>query len=310
MFSHRWIDLCQRHDLDVDVIECDWGTGAPADRFGERLAADKGHEIKAVLVTHNETATGVLSDVGAVRKAMDGAGHPALLHVDCVSSLASMDFRMDDWGVDLAVAGSQKGFMLTAGMAIVAASRKALSAMDGANAKSTRTFFDFRDMLDANARGGFPYTPPLQLLFGLRESLKMLLEEGLDNVFARHHRIAEGVRAAVKAWDLKLCARSPELYSDSVSAIHVPEGFDSDTLTDHAFNAYGVSFGVGLGEMAGKAFRIGHLGAMSDVMALSGIATIEMAMKDLNYPIELGAGVAAAQEHYRATAGVTLSKAA
>ena len=309
MFSHRWIDLCQRHDLDVDIIECDWGTGAPADLFGERLAADKDHVIKAVLVTHNETATGVLSDIGAVRKALDGADHPALLLVDCVSSLASIDFRMDDWGVDLAVAGSQKGFMLTAGMAIVAASQKALSAMDGA--KSTRTFFDFRDMIDANAKGGFPYTPPLQLMFGLRESLKMLLdEEGLDNVFARHHRIAEGVRAAVKAWDMRLCAKSPELYSDSVSAIYVPEGFDSDALTDHAFNNYGVSFGVGLGQMAGKAFRIGHLGSLTDVMALSGIATIEMAMKDLNYPVELGSGVAAAQEHYRTTAGIVLSNAA
>ena len=309
MFSHRWIDLCQRHNLDVEIIECDWGTGAPADLFGERLAADKDHAIKAVLVTHNETATGVLSDIGAVRKAMDSSTHPALLYVDCVSSLASMDFRMDDWRVDLAVSGSQKGFMLTAGMAIVAASQKALSAMD--EAKSTRTFFDFRDMIGANAKGGFPYTPPLQLMFGLRESLKMLLdEEGLDNVFARHHRIAEGVRAAVRAWDMRLCAKTPELYSDSVSAIYVPDGFDSNALTDHAFNSYGVSFGVGLGEMAGRAFRIGHLGSLTDVMALSGIATIEMAMKDLNYPVVLGSGVAAAQESYRTTAGAALSKAA
>jgi len=299
MFSHRWIDLCQRHNLDVEVIECEWGTGAPADRFEARLSADKGHAIKAVLVTHNETATGVVSDVAAVRRAMDAAGHPAMLYVDCVSSLASMDFRMDEWGVDLAVTGSQKGFMLATGMAIVGVSQRAMEATKAA--KCPRCFFDFRDMGGANARGGFPYTPPLQIMYGLRESLRMLLEEGLDNVFARHRRIAEGVREAVRAWGLSLCATSPELYSDTVSCIYVPEGFDSNVLTNHAFDAYGVSFGVGLGQMAGRAFRIGHLGSLTDVMALSGIATIEMAMKDLGYPVRLGQGVAAAQDYYRAT---------
>ena len=308
MFSHKWIDLCQHHGLDVEIIECEWGTGAPAKQFGERMAADKDHQIRAVLVTHNETATGVLSDVGAVRKAMDSTGHPAMLFVDCVSSLASMDFRMDEWGVDIAITGSQKGFMLTAGMAIVAASEKALDAMEGAT--SNRTFFDFKDMIAANKNGGFPYTPPLQLMYGLRASLDMLLEEGLDNVFARHHRIAEGVRKAVFAWGLQLCARSADLYSNSVSAIYVPDGFDAEALTNHAYDAYGVSFGVGLGEMAGKAFRIGHLGSLSDVMALSGIATIEMAMKDLNYPVELGQGVAAAQEYYRQSAAMSQAKAA
>lgn len=299
MFSHRWIDLCQRHGLDVQVIECEWGTGAPADRFGEILAADKAHAIKAVLVTHNETATGVLSDIGAVRAAMDGAGHPALLMVDAVSSLASMPFHFDAWGVDIAVAGSQKGFMLATGMAILCVSPKALAAMDGA--KLPRTFFDFRDMTKANASGGFPYTPPLQLIYGMRESLKMLFEEGLENVYARHHRLAEGVRRAVGAWGLELVARAPELFSDSVSAIYVPEGFDSNRLTDHAYDSYGVSFGVGLGEMNGKAFRIGHLGSLTEVMVLSGLATIEMAMADLDYPIALGRGVAAAQDYYRQT---------
>jgi len=308
MFSHRWIDMCQRHGLDVEIIECEWGTGAPAELIGEHLSADKAREVKAVLVTHNETATGVLSDVAAVRKAIDMGDHPALLFVDCVSSLATMDFRMDEWGVDLAVAGSQKGFMLATGMAIIGVSQKAMKAMD--RAKCPRTFFDFRDMIAANAKGGFPYTPPVQLMFGLRESLDMLFEEGLENVFARHHRIAEGVRKATAAWGLRLCARTPDLYSDSVSAIFVPSGFDSDALTSHAFDTYGVSFGVGLGEMAGKAFRIGHLGSLTDVMALSGIATIEMAMKDLNYPIELGAGVTAAQEYYRKSVGVAQAKVA
>ena len=300
MFSHRWIDLCQRHKLDVEIIECEWGTGAPADLYGERLAADKNHQIKAVLVTHNETATGVRSDIAAVRKAMDANKHPALLMVDCVSSLASMDFRMDEWNVDLAVSGSQKGFMLATGMAIIGVSEKARAAMD--SAECPRCFFDFRDMGDANAKGAFPYTPPLQLLHGLRASLDMLFEEGLDAVFARHHRIASGVREAISAWGLSLCAKSPELYSETVSAIYVPDGFDSDELTGHAFDTYAVSFGIGLGEMSKKAFRIGHLGDMSDVMALSGIATIEMAMADLDYPIELGSGVKAAQEYYRRTA--------
>lgn len=299
MFSHRWIDLCQRHELDVEIIECVWGTAAPVEEFKQRLASDEKHEIKAVLVTHNETATGVKSDVAGVRSSIDSSEHPALLFVDCVSSLACMDFRMDEWGVDLAITGSQKGFMLTAGMAIVAASQKAMEATTQAN--SSRTFFDFHDMLNSNASGGYPYTPPLQLMHGMRASLKMLLDEGLDNVFARHFRIAQGVREAVNAWGLELCAKSPEHYSDSVSAIYVPDGFDSNKLIDHAYSAYQVSFGVGLGGMTGKAFRIGHLGSLTDVMALSGLATIEMAMKDLDYPIQLGSGVAAAQNYYRKT---------
>lgn len=299
MFSHRWIDLCQRHSLDVDVIDIPWGEGAPAKLFEDALKADKAHQYKAVLVTHNETATGVLSDIHAVRKAIDTSGHPTLLFVDCVSSLACMDFKMDEWGVDLAVSGSQKGFMLNTGMAIVGVSKKALASMETAGC--SRCFFDFRDMHKANENGGYPYTPPLQLMHGLRESVDMLLEEGLDNVFIRHQRIAEGVRRAVTAWNFELCAKSPELYSNSVTTILTPKGFDGDALVEHAYNAYKVSFGVGLGEMAGKAFRIGHLGSMSDVMALSGIATIEMAMCDLNYPIELGSGVSAAQEYYRTT---------
>jgi alanine-glyoxylate transaminase/serine-glyoxylate transaminase/serine-pyruvate transaminase len=300
MFSHRWIDLCQRHGLDVEIIECPWGSGAPVDQFEARLRADSAHDIKAVLVTHNETATGVRSDIGAVRVAMDTANHPAMLFVDCVSSLASMPFQMDSWGVDIAISGSQKGFMLATGMAILAASPKALAAMT--SAQLPRAFFDFRDMMTANVSGGFPYTPPLQLIYGLKESLAMLFEEGLDNVYARHFRLAEGVRLAVAAWGLTLCANSPELYSDTVSAIYVPEGFDSNQLTEHAFSKYGVSFGIGLGEMNTKAFRIGHLGSLTEVMVLSGLATVEMAMADLNYPIQLGTGVAAAQEYYRNTA--------
>ncbi len=300
MFSHRWIDLCERHGLEVQIIECSWGSGAPADQFEDVLKADNPQTIKAVLVTHNETATGVLSDIAAVRRAMDSAGHPAMMFVDCVSSLASVPFEMDNWGVDIAVSGSQKGFMLATGMAILGVSKKALAAME--TATLPRTFFDFRDMMTANATGGFPYTPPLQLIYGLKESLSMLFEEGLEQVYARHHRLAEGVRRAVSAWGLKLCANSPELYSNTVSAIYVPEGFDSNRLTEHAFSKYGVSFGIGLGEMNGKAFRIGHLGSLTDVMVLSGLATIEMAMADLDYPVALGSGVRAAQEYFRQTA--------
>ena len=308
MFSHRWIDMCQRHGLDVRVIECPWGSGAPADKFEEALKADTLGAIKAVLVTHNETATGVKSDIEAVRLAMTNAGHDAMMFVDCVSSLGSMPFEMDAWGVDIAISGSQKGFMLYTGMAIVAVSPKALGMME--TAQLPRTFFDFRDMMGANAKGGFPYTPPLQLIYGLRESLDMIAEEGLQNVYARHSRLAQGVRAAVAAWGLKMVAQSPDLYSDTVSAIYVPDGFDSNALVNHAFDAYGVSFGVGLGEMNGKAFRIGHLGMLTDVMVLSGLATIEMAMVDLGYPVTLGSGVAAAQEHFRATRAVQLANAA
>ncbi|MBB4286780.1 L-aspartate--glyoxylate aminotransferase BhcA [Roseospira goensis] len=300
MFSHRWIDLCRRHRLDVQVIEAPWGESVPLDAYAEALAADREHRIKAVLVTHNETATGVRSDVAAVRRTLDDAGHPALLFVDGVSSIGAMDFRMDDWGVDLAVTGSQKGLMLPTGLAIVGVSTKARAAMETAGCP--RCYFDMRDMLGTTAGGGYPYTPPVPLLYGLREAVAMLEEEGLDAVFARHRRIAEGVRRAVAAWGLPLCARRPEIGSDSVTAIMVPEGHDADALVRHAYDRYGVSFGGGLGDVAGTLFRIGHLGQMTDVMALSGLATAEMAMADLGYPVTLGSGVAAAQAWYRETA--------
>jgi alanine-glyoxylate transaminase / serine-glyoxylate transaminase / serine-pyruvate transaminase len=298
MFSHRWIDLCQRHGLDVQVIEVPWGEGAPAEEFERVLAADTSHSIKALLVCHNETATGVRSDIAAVRHAIDAARHPALLFVDGVSSIASMDFRMDEWGVDIAVTGSQKGFMLPPGLAILGISPKALEAVS--TAKCARCFFDFRDMIKTKAAGGFPYTPPVNLIRGLNVSIEMLEEEGVENVFSRHHRIAEGVRKAVEAWNLRLCAKGPALYSDTVSAVLLPEGFDATRIVTHAADKYGVAFGVGLGEVAGKLFRIGHLGSMTDVMALSGIATAEMVMADLGLPVTLGSGVAAAQEYYRA----------
>lgn len=297
MFSHRWIDMCQRHQLDMEIVETPWGAGLPADRYAEILAADTAHEIKVVLATHNETATGVKSDIAAVRRALDAAGHPALLFVDGVSSIASMDFRFDEWGVDVAVTGSQKGFMLPAGLAIVGFSDKAKAASE--TATLPRTFFDIKDMANGYAANAFPYTPPVGLMRGLKLATDLLLEEGLENVFARHHRIAEGVRRAVDAWGLELCAQSPDLYSDTVSAIRTPEGFNATDIVTRAAETYGVAFGVGLGEVAGKVFRIGHLGSLTDVMALSGLATAEMCMVDLGLDIKLGSGVAAAQEYYR-----------
>ncbi len=308
MFSHKWIDMCQRHGLNVMIVETPWGQGIPTDRYAEILAADKGHKIKAVLATHNETATGVRSDIGAVRKAMDASNHPALLFVDGVSSIGSMDFRFDGWGVDVAVAGSQKGFMLPAGLAIVGFSPKAMAASK--TAKLARTFFDIADMTKGYEANAYPYTPAVGLMNGLLLATEMLKKEGLENVFARHHRIASGIRAAVQAWGLKLCAATPDLYSDTVSAIMTPEGFNASDLVSHAANKYGVAFGTGLGEVAGKVFRIGHLGSMTDVMALSGIATAEMCMVDLGLDVKLGSGVAAAQEYYRGTTALSLKSAA
>lgn len=297
MFSHRWIDMCQRHGLDVQVVETPWGQGIPAETYEAILKADKNHDIKVVLATHNETATGVKSDIGAIRKAMDAAGHPALLFVDGVSSIASMDFRFDEWGVDVAVTGSQKGFMLPAGLAILGFSDKAIRASD--EATLPRTFFDIKDMQKGYDNNAFPYTPPVGLMNGLKLSLDMLLDEGLENVFARHHRIAEGVRKAADAWGLELCAASPEFYSDTVSAIRTPEGFNATDIVTVAAKTYGMAFGVGLGEVAGKVFRIGHLGSLTDAMMLSGLATAEMVMVDLGLDIKLGSGVAAAQAFYR-----------
>ena len=308
MFSHRWIDMCQRLGLKVEVIAHRWGEGLDAARYEEALRADTGHRIKAVLATHNETATGVVSDIAAIRKAMDAAGHPALFMVDGVSSIGSMEFRMDDWGVDLAVTGSQKGFMLPAGLSIVGASQKAMAHMEAGGLP--RCFFDFRDMKKGYAANAYPYTPAVGLLNGLKAAGEMIMAEGLDNVIARHARMAEGVRCAVRGWGLKLCAESPECYSDTVSAIRVPEGFDAAKVVNRAATVYGTAFGAGLGEVAGKAFRIGHLGMITEGMLLQGIATAEMVMVDLGLPIKLGSGVAAAQEHYRAAMPAPLEMAA
>jgi alanine-glyoxylate transaminase/serine-glyoxylate transaminase/serine-pyruvate transaminase len=297
MFSQKWIKMCRDFGLEVVMTDVPWGEGFPADWAEDQLRADHSHKIKAVLATHNETATGVTSDIAAVRKALDAANHPALFFVDGVSSIGSMAFRFDDWGIDVAVTGSQKGFMLPAGLGIAAFSRKAMQATE--NGGLPRGYFNIQDMAASYASGGYPYTPPYGLLNGLKEACDMLLAEGLDHVFARHNRIASGVRAAVQAWGLEICAARPELYSDTVTAIRTPDGFDAGRIVSHAEAAYGVSFGAGLGDVAGKVFRIGHLGSLTDVMTLSGIAAAEMAMRDLGLNITLGSGVAAAQDVYR-----------
>ncbi len=299
-FSFLWVDLCRRFGLEVDAIDVEWGRGVPVDEYEARLAADKEHKIKAVLVCHNETATGVTSDVAAVRQVLDGLGHPALLFVDGVSSIASLEFRMEEWGVDVAVSGSQKGFMMPTGLAIVGVSQKALEAKKTATMPTC--FFDFGDMLRANADGYFPYTPAATLLRGLRASVDMLLEEGLDNVAKRHRRLASGVRAAVDAWGLTNCAQGPEWYSDTVTAIVVPEGFDANDVIKTAYHRYDLSLGAGLSKVAGKVFRIGHLGWLNEIMVMQALGGVEMAMMDVGIPFEPGAGAGAAVKSFSATA--------
>ncbi|MQA63823.1 MAG: aminotransferase class V-fold PLP-dependent enzyme [Actinophytocola sp.] len=294
-FSHLWVDMAERLGLDVICVDVEWGRGVPA--YDYEFFLSKDDSIKAVFATHNETATGVTSDVAAVRQAMDTCGSDALLFVDGVSSIASIDFQQDAWGVDLAVTGSQKGLMLPAGLAMLAVSDKALEAAKSSTME--RCYFDFADMIKTNDLGYFPYTPPVPLLHGLRASLDLLFDEGLPQVFARHHRLAEGVRRGVHALGLQLCAAGPEWYSDTVSAIKVPEHVDGAEVCRIGYERYRTSFGGGLSQVAGKVFRIGHLGDLNDVSCLAALAGAEMSLADAGADIELGAGVAAAQEYYR-----------
>lgn len=295
-FSTLWVEMAQRLGLDVEVIDVAWGAGTPVNEFARHLGNDRHGKIKAVFVTHNETATGVTSDVAAVRRAIDESFHDALLFVDGVSSVASIDFRMDDWGVDLAVTGSQKGLMLPAGLGILAISEKAMAASKTATMR--RAYFEFSDMLKTNATGYFPYTPPTQLFHGLRKSLDRILTEGLDNVIARHHRLSSGVRAAVSAWGLDLCAEHPSLHSDTVSAIRVPQGVDARDVIRIGYERYNCSFGSGLGPLAGKVFRIGHLGDLNEGMCLAAIGLAELSLAAAGAQVRFGSGVAAAQDAY------------
>ena len=297
-FTHLWVDMCQRLGFQVELLEVEWGEGAPAERYRAALEADRQHAIKAVLVCQNETATGVNSDVAAIRRALDDTRHPALLFVDAVSALASVDFRMDEWGVDVCISGSQKGLMLPAGLGVTCVSEKALAA--ARSARYPRCYFDYQDMVSANASGYFPYTPSIPMLYGLRESLQMLLEEGLENVFYRHSYIAGGVRAAILAgWKLKLCARAPQWYSDTVSAVMLPPGVDGAAVIARAFTRYNLALGAGLSKVAGKLFRIGHLGDSNELMLMAALAGAELAMLDCGVKIEAGSGIAAAGAYWR-----------
>ncbi|MDQ3887450.1 MAG: aminotransferase class V-fold PLP-dependent enzyme [Actinomycetota bacterium] len=294
-FSQLWVEMARRLGLDVICIDVEWGAGVPLAEYERHLTEDK--SIRAVFAVHNETATGVTSDIAAVRRVMDAADSDALLFVDAVSSLASIDFQQDGWGVDLAVSGSQKGLMLPAGLSMLGASAKALEAAKSATME--HSYFSFEDMIPSNDTGYFPYTPPVQLLHGLRASLDLLFAEGLPQVFARHHRLAEGIRRGVDALGLALCAVSPELYSDTVTAIMTPEGVDGTEVCRIGYHRYQTSFGAGLTKVAGKLFRIGHLGALNEVMCLAALASAEMSLADAGAKVELGAGVAAAQTYYR-----------
>ncbi len=300
-FSHLWFDLVTRIGLDVEVIEVPWGEGVPVMEIKKRLRADKERKIKAVVACHNETATGVTSDIAALGKAMKkDLKHPALLMVDGVSSVASIDFRMDEWGVDVAVSSSQKGFMLPAGMALLAFSPKALAKHK--SSKCAKCFLDIKDHLSTNEGGYFPYTPSVPMLRGLRASLDLLLSEGLDNVHARHFRLAEGVRKAVKVWGLKTCAASPKWNSDTVTAIMAPPSVNAAEVIHIAYHRYNISLGAGLTQVAGKVFRIGHLGDNNDVRMMAALGGVEMAMRDAGIRIKPGSGTGAACEYYRKTA--------
>ncbi len=299
-FSTGFAKVAAEYGLEVDRLEVPYGDGIPADQVEARLKADGAHQIRAVLAVHNETSTGVTSDIAAVRTAMDAARHPALLLVDTVSSLASIDFKMDEWGVDVTLTGPQKGLMLPPGMAILAASDKAIAASE--KAECPRSYWDWEPVIERNKRGEFPYTPATLLLFGLREALAMLNEEGLANVFKRHARLAEACRKAVRALGLDLLCRNPAEYSNTLTAVKMPAGKDSDAYIAHASKFLGLSLGVGLGAVKGKVFRIGHLGSLNELELLGGLAGVELTLKSFGVDVRLGAGLAAAEEYLLSSA--------
>ncbi len=294
-FSTGFAKTAVAYGIDVDRLDLPYGAGVPADRVEERLRADTTHQLRAVLVVHNETSTGVTSNVAAIRAALDRARHPALLLVDVVSSLASIDFRVDAWGVDVALTGPQKGLMLPPGLAILAVSDKALHASE--KARCPRAYWDWAPVVERNKRGEFPYTPATSLLFGLRESVRMLSEEGLPNVFKRHARLGEACRRAVQALGLRLLCQNPAEYSNTLTAVVMPTGLDSDAYIAHAWKTLDMSLGVGLGDVKGKVFRIGHLGSLNELELLGGLAGVELTLKSFGVDLRLGAGLAAAEQY-------------
>jgi alanine-glyoxylate transaminase/serine-glyoxylate transaminase/serine-pyruvate transaminase len=293
-FASLWHKMALKLGLQIDLIPGDWRHGANYAEIEARLAADKGHGIKAVCVVHNETSTGVTSRIPLVRKAIDGAKHPALLLVDTISSLASIDYRHDEWGVDVTVGGSQKGLMLPPGLSFNAISDKALAAHKAA--KLPRSFFDWSEMIASNATGYFPYTPATNMLYGLREAIQMLEEEGLANVFARHDRHAEATRRAVRAWGLEILCQVPEEYSSSLTAVLMPAGHDADKFREVVLEHFDMSLGTGLAKLKGKVFRIGHLGDFNDLTLAGTLSGVEMGLELAGVPHRKG-GVLAALDY-------------
>ena len=282
-FAALWSGLAKRLGLKVELIEGDWRHGADTDAIGARLAEDKAHEIKAVCVVHNETSTGATSNIAAVRKAIDGAGHPALLMADTISSLGSIDYRHDEWGVDVTVGGSQKGLMLPPGLSFNAVGPKAWKATESST--MPRSYWSWSEMRGPNAKGFFPYTPATNLLYGLREALAMLLdEEGLENVFARHRRLAEATRRAVRALGLEILCLNEAEYSNSLTAVLMPGGQGADALRGVILDRFDMSLGAGLGRLADRIFRIGHLGAFNELMLMGTLAGVEMGLTAASVP--------------------------
>ena len=306
-FAALWQKLAQRLSLDVDLIAGDWRHGADPAEIESRLRADRGHAIKAVCIVHNETSTGVTSRIADVRSAIDRAAHPALYLVDTISSLASIDYRHDEWRVDVTVGGSQKGLMLPPGLSFNALSAKALAA--SGQARLPRSYWDWKEMLASNATGYFPYTPATNLLYGLHEALEMLFEEGLANVFARHDRHAEATRRATRAWGLEILCANPEEYSSTLTGIVVPDGHSADAFRKVVLDRFDLSLGQGLGKVAGKVFRIGHLGWFNDLMLCGTLAGVEMGLAAAGVPHRKG-GVDAAMEFLKSSRPASLARAA
>ncbi|GHF74226.1 pyridoxal-phosphate-dependent aminotransferase family protein [Seohaeicola zhoushanensis] len=290
-FATLWKNMAAKLGFDPVFMQGDWRSGANAEAIGAQLREDKAHAVKAVCVVHNDTATGVTSDIAAVRRAMDEAGHPALLIVDTISSLGSIDFRMDEWGVDVTVAGSQKGLMLPPGLSFNAISDKAMAAAEANGTR--RSYWDWRDMVGPNASGFFPYTPATTLLYGLREALDMLAEEGLENVFARHARHAEATRRAVAAWGLEILCRNPAEYSNALTAVLMPDEKGADALRKTILDGFDMSLGTGLNKVADKVFRIGHLGDFNDLMLMGTLCGVEMGLNRAGVAYQPGGAQAA-----------------
>jgi alanine-glyoxylate transaminase/serine-glyoxylate transaminase/serine-pyruvate transaminase len=306
-FATLWKTMATKLGLKAEFIESDWRSAVDPAAIEARLKEDKKHEIKAVCVVHNETSTGVTSNIADVRKAIDAARHPALFMVDSVSGLASADFRMDEWGVDVAVSGSQKGLMLPPGIGLTGVSEKALKASK--ETKSYKSFFSWEDMVGPNKSGFFPYTPATNLLWGLAEAVDMLHEEGLDRVFARHIRHGEATRRAVRAWGLEILCKDPKAYSPVLTAILMPAGYDSDEFRKIALEHFDISLGAGLSKIAGKVFRIGHLGDTNDLTILGALSGVEMSLGIMGVPFKKG-GVQAAIDYLGSTAKTPLQSAA